>query len=102
MKKISELEGKKIYDDQAKFLGEISDVIINLESGSVEKVTLSPISDLSSAMSKEWFAQNTIGYDKVVSFKDIVVVSNRKRAAPIVEEKTAVQPTGPKYPFKRW
>ena len=43
MKKLSDLPGLDVYTDNAKMLGKINDMIIDLQKGEVARITLQPI-----------------------------------------------------------
>ena len=98
MKKMSEMPGLDIYTDNAKYLGKINDLVIDLQKGEVARLTLQPVESLLGA-SQQWIKDNTIAYRNVVSVADIVVVSSRPKAEPL-EEAPMPQPAGrPKYSF---
>lgn len=78
MKRLSDLNGLDVYTDTAKPLGKVCDLIVDLQKGEVARITLQPIGS-SLSESKQWFEQNTLQYNKVVSVGDIIVVSDKSR-----------------------
>ncbi len=98
MKRLSELPGLDVYTDQAKFLGKVYDVIIDLQKGDMARLTLQPIESLA-GMDVNWIKNNTIAYKNVVSVADIIVVSSKPREEPEAEASAPVAPSKPKYSF---
>ncbi len=78
MKKLSDLPGLDVYTDNAKLLGKINDMIIDLQKGEVARITLQPIESLMGT-SPQWIKDNTVAYRNIVSVGDIVVVSSKPR-----------------------
>lgn len=98
MKRLSELPGLDVYTDQAKYLGKIYDVIIDLQKGEVARLTLQPIESLS-GMDVNWIKGNTVAYKNVVSVADIIVTSSKPREDSEPDTSTPAAPTRPKYSF---
>jgi sporulation protein YlmC with PRC-barrel domain len=98
MKRLSELPGLDVYTDQAKFLGKIYDIIIDLQKGEIARLTLQPIESLS-GMDVTWIKNNTVAYKSVVSVADIIVSSSKPREDSEPETAAPLAPTKPKYSF---
>lgn len=98
MKRLSELPGLDVYTDQAKYLGKIYDVIIDLQKGEVARLTLRPIETLT-GMDVNWIKSNTVAYKNVVSVADIIVVSSKPKDDVEPETSAPASPARPKYSF---
>ncbi|MDD3159355.1 MAG: PRC-barrel domain-containing protein [Candidatus ainarchaeum sp.] len=75
--KLSNLFGIDIYDTQAGYKGKIYDIIINLEKGRLETITTEPLKVKTINDAKKILNEKSIPYEKVISVKDIVIVSNK-------------------------
>ena len=81
--KLSEIIGLDIYDDNGKYKGKAYDLIVNLEEGRVETITLEPLKGKSRNDLKKILAEKSIPYRQVKAVKDIIIVSS----TPVIEEK---------------
>lgn len=97
MKKLSDLPGLDVYTDNAKFLGKINDMIVDLQKGEIARITLQPIESLMGT-SPQWIKDNTVAYRNIVSVGDIVVVSSKPREEEPAEAAPAM-PQRPRYGF---
>ncbi len=92
MKRVSELIGMDVYNDQAKFIGRVFDVIIDLQKGEVVRLALQPINAGNKDEAARLFREKTILYKAVRAAEKILIVSS----APIAEEEPAPeQPAKP-------
>ena len=99
MKRLSELPGLDVYSDNAKILGKVYDLVIDLQKGEVARITLQPVESLLGA-SQQWIKDNTVSYKNVVSVGDIIVVSSKPRADDSMDMAPAAAPSRPqKYSF---
>ncbi len=69
---ISNLYGREIYDTKGAFLGNVEDVILNLEDGKVIRLTTEPIRTTQAL--EHFIKKNSILYKRVKSAKDIVII----------------------------
>ncbi len=76
--RMSELFGKDIYDGFGARRGKIYDLIINVEKGTIESVTLEPLKARTKAEAKKIITDKSIPYKKVISVKEIVLIEGKK------------------------
>lgn len=98
MRKASAMPGLDVYTDNAKYLGKLHDLIIDLQKGEVARLTLQPVESLLGA-SQQWIKGNTIAYKNVVSVGDIVVVSNKPREEEPGQPAVPALAARPRYSF---
>ena len=79
--RLSELFGKEIYTVDGERKGKVYDLVINLEKGRIETITTEPLKARSKAEAKKIITENSIPYSKVISAKDIILVSTRQEVA---------------------
>lgn len=96
--KVSQLIGMDIYADNADYLGKVFDVILDLEKGSVVRLTMEPIRASSKEEAKKIFHERTVMYDCVKAVEKIVLVSSTPRVALEPEPEPKKQDTK-KTPF---
>jgi len=70
MMRISDLYGNEIYDQHGKFWGNIKDVILNVEEGTIFTLSTESIR----AETIQHFAKKSIPYTKVLSAGNIIIV----------------------------
>jgi sporulation protein YlmC with PRC-barrel domain len=84
---ISELYGIDIYDDEAKYIGKVNDIILNLETGKIVRLTTEPLRAVSRERAKQVLRERSVLYKNVTSVGDIIIVSKRRGgSAPSEEE----------------
>jgi len=94
--RLSQLFGKDIYTESGDYRGKVFDLVINLEKGIVETITLEPLRARSKIEAKKIILEKSIPYTRVKAVKDIVVIGpERKEAKPKEEEKQ-------KYSFRHY
>ena len=102
---ISELYGLDIYNDDAKYVGKVNDIILNLETGKVVRLTTEPLRSISKEKAKEVLRDRSVLYKNVVAVGDIVVVGKGKNILPEEEEidaqKRGYRKVGATTSFKR-
>ena len=76
---VSKMYGLSIYDDNGAYLGKAYDLILNLESGDVVRITTEPLKDISDSKEdmNKVIQQKSILFKRVKSVKDIVVVGRK-------------------------
>jgi sporulation protein YlmC with PRC-barrel domain len=74
-KKLSDLFGLDIYTIEGEKKGKVFDLVINLEKGRIETITTEPLRAKSKQEAKKIINEKSIPYRRVVSAKDILVVS---------------------------
>ena len=75
--RLSELFGKEIYAVDGERKGKVFDLVINLEKGRIETITTEPLRARSKAEAKKIITEKSIPYSKVISAKDIILVSTK-------------------------
>ncbi|MFA4906768.1 MAG: PRC-barrel domain-containing protein [archaeon] len=99
--RLSKLFGMDIYDDNALYKGKVFDIVINLEKGRLETVTLEPLRAKSKQDAKKIISEKSIPYRNVKSVKDIMIVSAINRPTPVED---APKPASKQVPsrYKRY
>ncbi len=75
--RLSELFGMEIYTIDAERKGKVFDLVINLEKGRIETITTEPLKARSKAEAKKIISEKSIPYSKVISAKDILLISTK-------------------------
>ncbi len=83
---LSELYGMDIYTEDAKYLGKVNDVIINIETGKIVRLTTEPLKAVSKEAAKRILKEKSVLYKYVKSVGDIVLVGKTPREAVTKEE----------------
>ena len=78
--RLSELFGMDIYTVDAERKGKVFDLVINLEKGRIETITTEPLKARSKAEAKKIISEKSIPYSRVISVKDIVLISTKAGA----------------------
>ncbi len=95
---LSELYGMDIYTEDARYLGKVNDVIINIETGKIVRLTTEPLRAVSKDEAKRILKEKSVLYKYVKSVGDIVLVGKTPResiTSKEVEETT--KPLSSKY-----
>ena len=71
--KLSEIYHMDIYSDNGQFLGEVQDIIINLENGEVSRLLTAPLKSAKSNMRA--LLKQSVLYKNVKNVGDVVLVS---------------------------
>jgi len=79
--RLSELFGKEIYTVDGERRGKVFDLVINLEKGRIETITTEPLKASSKAEARKIITEKSIPYAKVISAKDIILISTRQEVA---------------------
>lgn len=85
-KKLSDLFGLDIFSIEGERKGKVYDLVINLEKGRIETITTEPLKAKSKQEAKKIINEKSIPYRRVVSAKDIIVVSSTDIAREEEEE----------------
>ncbi|MFH1234619.1 MAG: PRC-barrel domain-containing protein [Candidatus Diapherotrites archaeon] len=75
--RLSELFGMDIYTTDAERKGKVFDLVINLEKGRIETITTEPLKATSKAEAKKIISEKSIPYSKVISAKNIILISTK-------------------------
>ena len=78
---LSKMFGMDIYSTDAEYIGKAYDFVIDLEQGRVSKITLEPFKVRSKKGAAEILKKKSVGYEKVVAVKDIILIDPKKTAA---------------------
>jgi len=79
--RLSELFGMDIYTVDSERKGKVFDLVINLEKGRIETITTEPLKARSKAEAKKIISEKSIPYSRVISAKDIILISTKAEAA---------------------
>jgi sporulation protein YlmC with PRC-barrel domain len=71
---LSRMYGMDIYSVDAGYIGKVNDIILNLESGEVVRLTTNPIREMQSSSAKAMISKNSVLFKRVKSVQDIVLV----------------------------
>ena len=75
---IAELYGKRIITAGGNILGEVKEVVVNLDNGEVSHLLLTKIENLAKAEDmREALTKNSILYKRVKNVSQTIIVSNR-------------------------
>ncbi len=80
--RLSELFGMDIYTLDSQRKGKVFDLVINLEKGRIETITTEPLKARSKAEAKKIISEKSIPYSRVISAKDIVLISTKAEQSP--------------------
>ncbi len=72
--KISEIYRMDIYSDSGEYLGEVQDVILDLEKGEVSRLLMLPMKGMRGDV-KKMLMQKSVLYKSVKNVGDVVLVS---------------------------
>ena len=73
--KLSQIYGREIYTADAKKVGRVEDVILDLEGNRIWQLTLDPLkSSVLSRMPPEDLLKRSIPYERVKGVSDIILV----------------------------
>lgn len=75
--RLSEMFGKEVYTVDGEHKGKVFDLVVNLEKGRVETITTEPLKARSKAEAKKIITEKSVPYNKVISAKDIILVSTK-------------------------
>jgi len=71
--KLSGLYGMGVYSDSGRHLGEVQDLIVDLEKGEVIRITIEPLSTISKDETGKIFKDKSVLYKNVKSVEDVIV-----------------------------
>jgi sporulation protein YlmC with PRC-barrel domain len=85
--RLSQLFGKDIYTESGDYKGKVFDLVVNLEKGVIETITMEPLRAKTKLEAKKIILEKSVPYNKVKAVKDIMVIgSSKKEDAPIAKE----------------
>lgn len=79
--RLSELFGMDIYTVDSERKGKVFDLVINLEKGRIETITTEALKARSKAEAKKIISEKSIPYSRVISARDIILISTKTEAA---------------------
>ena len=92
MMHISELYGMDIYSENAKYVGKVNDIILNLETGKAVRLTTEPLRSVSKEKAKEVLKEKSVLYKNVSAVGDIVILGANQSVTSDYEEAPAAKP----------
>ncbi len=72
--KLSEIYRMDIYSDSGQYLGEVQDIIVDLEKGEVSRLLMIPMKSVKSDV-RRTLMQKSVMYKSVKNIGDVVLVS---------------------------
>ena len=82
--KLSEIYRMDIYSDSGQYLGEVQDIIVDLEKGEVSRLLMMPLKGMKGDM-RRTLMQKSVLYKSVKNIGDVVLVS----APPVAGQETS-------------
>jgi len=70
---LSKIYGMDIYSSDAKYIGKVNDVILNMESGEAVRILTKPLRGMDTN-AKELIQKNSILFKRVKSISDMILV----------------------------
>ncbi len=86
--KISEIYRMDIYSDSGEYLGEVQDVILDLEKGEVSRLLMMPMKGMRGDV-KKMLMQKSVLYKSVKNVGDVVLVSAPSRVQETSKEEVS-------------
>ena len=78
--RLSQMYGMDIYSEEAGYVGKVNDMILNMESGEVVRLTTVPLKSMVEAdASSQMIQKNSVLYKRVSSVRDIVLIGRLKQ-----------------------
>ncbi len=74
--RLSKMYGMDIFSGEAGYMGKVNDMILNMESGEVVRLTTVPLRNIMQSNAKEVLQKNSVLFKRVKSVKDIVLIGN--------------------------
>jgi len=75
MLRLSELFGRDIFTQSGEYKGKVYDIVVNLESGTLETITTAPLKVRTKQEAKKIISEKSIPYKTVIAVKDIIIVN---------------------------
>lgn len=85
MLRLSKLYGTDIYTEEGGFIGKVHDVVLNMESGEIIRLTTEPLRDITKEEARVVLKNKSILYKNVLSASDIIIVGRRTAGAGLSE-----------------
>ena len=64
-----------IYTGNANHIGKVNDIILNLETGDVVRITTEPLKNITKESTRTMLQKNSVLFKRVKSIRDIMIVS---------------------------
>ena len=74
--KLSKLYQMKIYGSEGGMMGQVKDIVLNLEEGTVVRLLLKAMNKIKDEELTSFLRKNSILYKRVQSAKDILIVKS--------------------------
>jgi len=91
MLRLSELFGRDIFTQDGTYKGKIYDIVVNLETGSMETITTAPLKVRTKQEAKKIISEKSIPYKSVWAVKDIIIVNPKGGRSEAREVKTVAE-----------
>jgi sporulation protein YlmC with PRC-barrel domain len=81
VKRVSQLYGLDIYTERAEYVGKVEDIVLNLESGEIMRLSLKSFNanTLPTEEVRKIIAEQSIGYNDVTSVGDVILCKKNPR-----------------------
>jgi sporulation protein YlmC with PRC-barrel domain len=88
--RVSQLYGRDIYTERAEYVGKVEDVILNLETAEIMRLSIRPFraNTLPPEEVKKIISEESVGYEEVIRVGDVILV--KRNPAKIGRKKKAV------------
>jgi len=79
--RLSRLYGLDIYTEKAEYVGKVEDVVLNIETGEVMRLSLKSFkaNTLPPEEIKKIIQEESIGYNEVISVSDIIICAKNPK-----------------------
>lgn len=64
----------KIYGSDGELVGNVKDIVLNLETGDVVRILMKPMKNIKAGELTEFMRKNSILYKRVTSAKEIMII----------------------------
>ncbi len=76
-KRLSSIYGLNIYSTEAEYVGEVHDVILNLDKGSIMNLCLAPLKKVDPTQVRDILTKDSVPYEDVTAVNDIILIKNK-------------------------
>jgi sporulation protein YlmC with PRC-barrel domain len=90
--RVSQFYGRDIYSERAEYVGKVEDVILNLETAEIMRLSIRPFraNTLPPEEVKKIISEESVGYEEVIRVGDVILV--KRNPAKLGRKKTAARP----------
>lgn len=91
--RVSQFYRRDIYSERAEYVGKVEDVILNLETGEIMRLSLRAFNEggLPPEEVKKIILEESVGYEDVVRVGDVIIVRKNPKVKPGKRKKVALK-----------